>query len=137
MTILHKTRLIAAITTLFTASIANAGNSDASDAASAKSGVDAGTDKGVSKLVDRPSTSGAGTVKTATSGAPGVNNLPAADAAASSGSSSLENPNPPVMPSNTSGGPGLVGAPHTGVPGTGRTDDDKKGSNWSEKVIQK
>lgn len=129
MTIIHKTRLIAAITALSAASFAYAGNSENSNAASAKSGVDAGTDKGVSKLVDRPSTSGAGTVKTATSGAPGVNNLPGADAPSSSGSSSLENPNPPVMPSNTSGGPGVVGAPHTGVPGTGKTDDDKKGSN--------
>ena len=137
MTIVNKTRFIAAITALSAASFAYADNSGTSNAASAKSGVDAGTDKGVSQLVDRPSTSGSGTVKTATSGAPGVNNLPGADAPASSGSSSLENPNPPVMPSNTSGGPGVAGAPHTGVPGTGNTDEDKKGATWGEKVIQK
>ena len=92
-------------------------------------------ERGVSQIVERPSTSGSGTVKTATSGAPGVNNLPAAES--SSGASGLNNPNPPVMPSNTSGGPGLVGAPHVGIPGTGRTDDDGKGSKWAEKVIQK
>lgn len=97
--------------------------------------ANASSDRGVSQIVERPSTSGSGTVKTATSGAPGVNNLPGAES--SSGTSALDNPNPPVMPSNSSGGPGLVGAPHVGIPGTGRTDDDGKGSKWAEKVIQK
>lgn len=125
----HIMRSLIGIATFSTVCSAYAQSSDKNNSA------DALSDRGVSQLVDRPSTSGSGTVKTATSGAPGVNNLPAAES--SSGSSALENPNPPVMPSNSSGGPGLVGAPHVGIPGTGRTDDDGKGSKWAEKTIQK
>lgn len=125
----HITRSLIGIAAFSTVCTVHAQSSERNNPA------DALSDRGVSQIVERPSTSGSGTVKTATSGAPGVNNLPAAES--SSGTSALENPNPPVMPSNTSGGPGLVGAPHVGIPGTGRTDDDGEGSKWAEKVIQK
>lgn len=90
----------------------------ASGKGSPKSKTDASgnTSGSVSSQADRPTTSGAGSVGTATSGAPGLGAMPGSGGS-TSGPTSGSWGNAPKT--GTSGGPGTVGSPETGVPGTG------------------
>jgi len=94
------------------------GETGASGKASTKSKTNASgnTSGSVSNQAERPTTSGSGSVGTATSGAPGLGVMPGSGGS-TSGPTSGSSGNAPKT--GTSGGPGTVGSPETGVPGTG------------------